>query len=163
MLNDFLTLDHTFRQFYDLNTELDLHRITSGFYGTFATDVTCQQGTLPPPPGHLAPSLVGGLEYALIVETSFPNAESILSILTWHENKASCIACSRFFKQNTLCSHGSLCRLRSIATHRDNFVRLLSVRLSVCPFVRLSVYHTRIAMFRRRHMHSSECCHYFFI
>ena len=42
-----------------------------------------------------------------------------------------------------------LCRLRSIATHRDHFVR----RLSVC--------HTPIAMFRRRHMHSSECCHYF--
>ena len=46
-----------------------------------------------------------------------------------------------------------LCRLRSIATHWDHFVR----RLSIC----LSVYHTRIAMFRRRHMHSSECCLYF--
>ena len=46
-----------------------------------------------------------------------------------------------------------LCRLRSIATHRDHFVRRLSVYLSVC--------HTPIAMFRRRHMHSSECCHYF--
>ena len=50
-----------------------------------------------------------------------------------------------------------LCRLRSIATHRDHFVRRLSVYLSVCP----SVCHTPIAMFRRRHMHSSECCHYF--
>ena len=50
-----------------------------------------------------------------------------------------------------------LCRLRSIATHRDHFVRRLSVYLSVSP----SVCHTPIAMFRRRHMHSSECCHYF--
>ena len=61
-----------------------------------------------------------------------------------------------------------LCRLRSIATHRDHFVRRLSVCLSVrlCPSVSvrpsvcLSVCHTRIAMFRRRHMHSSECCLY---
>ena len=45
-----------------------------------------------------------------------------------------------------------LCRLRSMATHRDHFVR----RPSVCPFVSLSK-----AMFCRRHMHSSECCHYF--
>ena len=50
-----------------------------------------------------------------------------------------------------------LCRLRSIATHRDHFVRRLSVRPSVC----LSVCHIRRAVFRRRHMHSSECCHYF--
>ena len=49
-----------------------------------------------------------------------------------------------------------LCRLRSIATHRDHFVRR-----SVCPSVSPSVCHTRIALFRRRHMHSSECCHYF--
>ena len=55
-----------------------------------------------------------------------------------------------------------LCRLRSIAAHRDHFVRRLSVRLSVCvcvcPVVTLS-WKTCIAMFRRRHMHSSECCH----
>ena len=45
-----------------------------------------------------------------------------------------------------------LCRLRSIATHKDHFVRRPSVRLS----------HSHVAMFRRRHVHSSECCHYFF-
>ena len=61
-----------------------------------------------------------------------------------------------------------LCRLRSIATHRDHFVRrpsvclsvrpsvCLSIRPSVCPSVTLSK-----AMFCRRHMHSSQCCHYF--
>ena len=47
-----------------------------------------------------------------------------------------------------------LCRLRSIATHRDHFVRRLSVRLS-----HFSDTLSR-AMFRRQHMHSSECCHY---
>ena len=49
-----------------------------------------------------------------------------------------------------------LCRLRSIATQRDHFVHRLSVRLS-----HFSVTLSK-AMFRRRHMHSSECCHYFF-
>ena len=47
-----------------------------------------------------------------------------------------------------------LCRMRSIATHRDHFVRRLSVRLS-----HFSVTLSK-AIFRRRHMHSSECCHY---
>ena len=58
-----------------------------------------------------------------------------------------------------------LCRLRSIATHRDHFVCRLSVGPSVClsvrPSVCLSVCHTRMAMFRMRHMHTSECYHYF--
>ena len=54
-----------------------------------------------------------------------------------------------------------LCRLRSIAAHRDHFVQRLSVCLSVCvcPVVILS-WLSRIAVFSRRHMHSSECCHY---
>ena len=38
--------NQTFNQFHDLDTELDLHRITSGFHGAFATGVACQQGTL---------------------------------------------------------------------------------------------------------------------
>ena len=56
-----------------------------------------------------------------------------------------------------------LCHLRSLAAHRDHFVRRLSVCLSiclsVCPVVSLS-WKSRIAMFHRRHMHSLECCHY---
>ena len=51
-----------------------------------------------------------------------------------------------------------LCRLQSIAAHRDHFVRHLSVRPSICLVVTLS-WKSRIAMFHRRHMHSSECCH----
>ena len=56
-------------------------------------------------------------------------------------------------QENGILSCNFLCRLRSIATHRDHFVRRLSVCLSVC--------HTPIAMFCRRHMHFWECCHYF--
>ena len=41
-----LSTDQTFHQFHDLNTELDLHRIKSGFHWAFATVVASQQGTL---------------------------------------------------------------------------------------------------------------------
>ena len=43
--SDFPT-DQTFNQFHDLYTELDHHRIMSGFHGAFATGVASQQGTL---------------------------------------------------------------------------------------------------------------------
>ena len=62
------------------------------------------------------------------------------------------------------CDHVFLCRLQSIATHRDHFVCILSIYLSVCLSVRLSHFSVTLskAMFRRQHMHSSECCHYFY-
>ena len=41
-----LLTDQTFHRYHDFDTELDLHRITSGFYGAFATDVACKKGTL---------------------------------------------------------------------------------------------------------------------
>ena len=41
-----LPTNQTFHQFHDLYTELDLHRIMSGFHGAFATGVASQQGTL---------------------------------------------------------------------------------------------------------------------
>ena len=43
--SDFPT-NQTFHQFHDLDTDFDLHRITSGFHGAFAMGVACQQGTL---------------------------------------------------------------------------------------------------------------------
>ena len=56
-------------------------------------------------------------------------------------------------------SDSFLCRLWSIATHRDHFVRSPSVCLSVCHTSHVTLSK---AMFGRRHMHSSECCHYFY-
>ena len=52
-----------------------------------------------------------------------------------------------------------LCRLQSIATHREHFV----CRPSVCRSVRLSHFSVTLskAIFRRWHMHSLECCLYF--
>ena len=38
-------IDQTFHQFYDIVTDIDLHRITSSCHGAFARGMTCQQGT----------------------------------------------------------------------------------------------------------------------
>ena len=46
LTNGDLPTDQTFHQFHDLYTELDLHRIMSGFHGAFAKGVASQQGTL---------------------------------------------------------------------------------------------------------------------
>ena len=65
--SDFPT-NQTLHQFHDIDTGLDLHRITSVFHGAFATGVTSQQGTLTLP-GTLFPIL--GLASDFIVETNF--------------------------------------------------------------------------------------------
>ena len=46
LTNSDLPTYQTFHQFHDLHTELDIHRIMSGFHGAFATGVASQQGTL---------------------------------------------------------------------------------------------------------------------
>ena len=47
--------DQTFHQFQDLETELDLQRIMSGFHVAFATGVVCQQGSLTLPDAWFRP------------------------------------------------------------------------------------------------------------
>ena len=59
MTNSDFPTDQTFHQFHDLYTELDLHRIMSGFHGAFATGVASQQGTLTPPDTWFRPSFSG--------------------------------------------------------------------------------------------------------
>ena len=51
---------------YDLNTELDLYRITRGFQRSFAIDFECQQGT------RTFPDTIYFLGYVFIVEPIFP-------------------------------------------------------------------------------------------
>ena len=66
--SDFLT-EQTFHQFYDLDTDVDKHRITSSFHGKFATGVACQQGTLSPSDTWFR--FFFGLDWAPIAEISF--------------------------------------------------------------------------------------------
>ena len=62
--------DQTRHQLHVLDTELDLHHITSGFLGALAKDVACQQENA----SYLDTWLcfLYGLAYDPIVETSFP-------------------------------------------------------------------------------------------
>ena len=55
LTNSNFPTDQTFHQFHDLYTELDLHRIMSGFHGAFATGVASQQGTLTLPDTRFRP------------------------------------------------------------------------------------------------------------
>ena len=75
--------------------------------------------------------------------------------------------CRRHMHSSECCPY--LCRLRSIATHRDYLaIVCLSVRLSHFSVTLSKAYVSQAThaflkgMFRRRHMHSLECCHYFF-
>ena len=78
--SDFST-DQTFNQFHDLDTELDLHRITSGFHGAFATGVVCQQGTFNLPDVWFRPHFRDLLMLKLLRQ-GFPNMPCLFS--TFH-------------------------------------------------------------------------------
>ena len=76
--------DQTFYQFHDLDTELDIHGIKSGFQGAFATGVACPQGTCTIPDTWFRPFFIGDLVYASVVETSFPElAVSFFDFSFW--------------------------------------------------------------------------------
>ena len=72
----------TFHKFHDLDTELDLHRITSGFHGVFATSVTCQQGTLILPDTWFRS--FWDLLMLLLFRPVFPNLQCLFSTIPWY-------------------------------------------------------------------------------
>ena len=55
-----------FYQFYDLVTDIDIHRITCSFHGAFATSVVLPHAYAS---GHLVSSPFLGLAYSPIVDT----------------------------------------------------------------------------------------------
>ena len=75
--NDFPT-DQTFHQFHDPHTELDLHRITSGFHWALAMSVTCQQGTLTLPDTWYRPPFGDSLMLKLL-RPVFPSLPCLFS------------------------------------------------------------------------------------
>ena len=88
--NSDIRTNQTIHPFHNLDTDLDLHRFTSGFHGAFATGVTCKQGILIRPDAWFRPAFFG-LAYAQIVETSYPNLPCLFatfhleyrSVLSW--------------------------------------------------------------------------------
>ena len=81
LTNSDIPTDQTFHQCHDLDTELDLHRIMSGFYGAFATDMGCQQGTLTLPDTWFRPPYWYLLVLQLLI-TDFSNLPCLKS--TFH-------------------------------------------------------------------------------
>ena len=90
---------------------------------------------------------------------------NFLLILTFKHTK-TIIGMTLWFHQYILISKVFVSPAKHIwAAHRDHFVWRLSVCPSVFPCVCLSGSHTFLVVTRsyvsRRHMHSSEWCHYF--
>ena len=86
LTNSDISTNQTFHQFHDLDTDFDLHRITSGFHGAFATGVACQQGTLTTPDTWFRP-LFGGLHVLWLLRPLSPTLHSFndLPKLTFSE------------------------------------------------------------------------------
>ena len=78
--SDFPT-DQTFHQYDDLDTGLDIHRITSGFHGAFATGVGNQQGTLTLPDTWFRPPF-GDLLMLQLLRPNVPKLSYLFS--TFH-------------------------------------------------------------------------------
>ena len=73
LTNSDLPTNQTFHQFHDLYTDLDLHRIMSGFHGAFATGVASQQGTLTLPDTWFRPPFWD----LLVLQLLRPNSSSL--------------------------------------------------------------------------------------
>ena len=101
---DFST-NQIFHQFYDLDNELDLHRILSGFYGKFATDVAWQQGLLTTPDTWFRP-LCGGLHVLWLLRPVSPALHRFndLPMLTFTELRGF----HRAFATGVACQQGAL-------------------------------------------------------
>ena len=102
--SDFPT-NQTFHQFHDLVTDFDLHRITSGFHGAFATGVACQQGTRTTLDTWFRP-LCWGLHVLRLLKPVSPTLHRFndLPKLTFIELRGF----HRAFATGVACQHGAL-------------------------------------------------------
>ena len=95
--SDFPTVQ-TFQQFHDLYTELDLHRIMSGFHGAFATGVASQQGTLTLPDTWFRPQFWD----LLMLQLLRPNSSNLPCLYsTFHLEYP--LVLSRFCLEDDMC------------------------------------------------------------
>ena len=85
--SDFPTYQ-TFHKFHDLDTGLDLHRITSGFRGAFATSVASQQGTLTLPDTWFRPTFWNLLILQLL-RPVLPNLPCLFSTFQLTQRRAT--------------------------------------------------------------------------
>ena len=95
-------------QFYDLNNDLDINRITTGFHGSFVTDVACQQGALTLPDTWFRPPLWDLLVLQLLRPDSLnlPCLHSTFHleyplVLSWFSFTCYALLCFKMFSNNT--------------------------------------------------------------
>ena len=105
LTNSDIPTNQTFHQFHDLDTDFDIHRITSGFHGAFATGVACQQGTLTTPDTWFRP-LCGGWHVLWLLRAVSPTLHRFndLPKLTFTELRGF----HRAFATGVACQQGAL-------------------------------------------------------
>ena len=114
--SDFPTYQ-TFHQFHDLYTELDLHRIMSGYHGAFATGVSCQQGTLTLPDTWFRPSFWN----LLMLQLLRPNSSNLPCLYsTFHLEYPLVISRFCFSRPCLICVSSFIWGIdRSLVEHLD--------------------------------------------
>ena len=118
--NSDLPTNQTFHQFHDLYTELDLHRIMSGFHGAFATGVASQQGTLTLPDTWFRPPFWD----LLMLQLLRPNSSNLPCLYsTFHLEYP--LVLSRFYIVQTVRKHlhwlnSNICRCYLIVSININ-------------------------------------------
>ena len=107
LTNSDLPTNQTFHQFHNLYTELDLHRIMSGFHGAFATGVASQQGTLTLPDTWFRPPFWD----LLMLQLLRPNSSNLPCLYsTFHLEYP--LVLSRFYLN--ICYSCTRCKIRNL-------------------------------------------------
>ena len=99
LTNSDLPTNQTFHQFHDLYTELDLHRIMSGFHGAFATGVASQQGTLTLPDTWFRPPFWD----LLMLQLLRPNSSNLPCLYSTFHLEYPLVLSRFYFKIATKC------------------------------------------------------------
>ena len=107
LTNSDLPTDQTFHQFHDLYTELDLHRIMSGFNGAFATGVASQQGTLTLPDTWFRPPFWD----LLMLQLLRPNSSNLPCLYSTFHLEYPLVLSQFCFTIYRNISHGQICNL----------------------------------------------------
>ena len=139
LTNSYFPTDQTFHQFHDLYTELDLHRIMSGFHGAFATGVASQQGTLTLPDTWFRPPFWD----LLMLQLLRPNSSNLPCLYsTFHLEYPLVLSrfCSESSILNLIC-HVHTCNHAVVATSTYRINVIKTENIAVDEIGRMIISH----------------------
>ena len=147
MLNNILTLDQlqwlpsrsSFPPISCFNTELDLHQITSRFYGAIATGMACQQGTLTHPDTWFLPP-VWDLLMLQLLGPDFPNFPCLYS--TFHLEYPSVLSRFCFGVGYNLACTISLCEHSNIKWNSSPMIFCKLHNVQILSSLGILIYQT---------------------